>query len=236
MRRLFTLLALCFASSTANATVVTIDNFEDGGFTIVAPTGPTTSSETSLTGVLGGNRDGEVVRLSGSNTVEANTTAVAGVAVAGSGILTAGTYESVYGRGVAAPFDLTLDYLTTSSTLLIGQEWTSFLTFDNVFIGLANALNSVTITVLDTSARSSSTTVAVSTFGTQLTDTFDLWTENGAGQTDFESVDEIQFLFNVNGTFGTDNFNVTTTLPEPTSLALLCGLAGVALVVRRRKR
>lgn len=230
-----TLLALsflCGLASVTHADTILIDNFDNSSFAITSAT-PLTFDQNGVAGVLEGDRDGVVGLSVGGGPIQANNTTVSGRLFTGSGVGSIGTATMTYGDDIVSGIDLIAQ--PSHPHTATASASTTFIQFDNFsFFSGANALSSLTVTIVDTSSNTATNDVAVTSFGTQETDLFVNWT--GGGSVDFTSVDTVSFSWGVNGSVLLDNFAAATTLPEPSTLATVSILCGALVFHRRRRR
>lgn len=245
MRRFFHLVAatllasgVALGTSTASAAVV-IDDFSDavnavgglapptGGVSLTSAPASTSTSETGLSGVIGGSRDG-AFNLTGTGAASNLTAFVAG-----------GVFSTALNATATGDYSLTYD----ASGAGLGADFTLASGIEVVISALDSAAaggagTSFTIDLVDGDASTHSQTITTTTEGAQ-TLFFGFGAFSDAGNLDVSNIFSITFSFTPNQAGDVDVELLQTRdqiIPEPASLAVwsLMGLVGYGL--RRRSK
>ncbi len=235
MRILTAAVVLLLAVDAHASPIIPVDFFVDGPVSVTAPAGGS-SGQTAQSGlaVLGGTRKIDVESIAylafAPNPVTFSVAPPFGIHSGGS--QTNGVTTLTYDAG--GPHDLVIDAFS-----VIGTPETTFVLFD---FALASGLT-ITATAVDgdgdTATTAFTTGVGVIPPDLETTDVFADWVPDvgNTGGVDFDKISSLSFAFfaPVGSDFVLNSIVIGTTIPEPTSLAILGTLCGLALVIRRKR-
>jgi hypothetical protein len=235
MRILTVAIVLSLAAKTHAATIIPVDFFDAGPISVTAPAGgsATQAVQPGLP-VLGGTRKIDVSSITylafTPNPVTFSVVPPMGFHSGGS--TTNGETVLTYDAG--GPHDLLIDAFG-----IIGTAETTFVLFD---FALASGLT-ITATAVDSDADVATTSftsgIGVIPPDLEVTVVFADWIPavGNTGAVDFDKISSISFSVYapVGSDFVLNSIVIATTIPEPTSLAILGTLCGLALVIRRKR-